>query len=229
MKSTVDVENIVDGKIPVRRTTERDNYVATVVSIVPFPIREEKPGIYPGSFIIPASENDEVVLLVVGESIYHVEIDERRSITVKCSPNDIARAIVDDYAKSNLAYSVIKKAGPGIFWLPGRYTVEQIENNHSDLLEAARMTQKNWFMELIQMADDDWEKTRQHKTISDTQRHAAKSLGMERPWLIKLQAPTMSTVNCVACQTVISPEAVICPSCNCIIDKEKWEGLNFSK
>jgi len=208
--------------------TVLDTYVATVVSIVPFPIVETKPGIYPGTFVIPAAENNVPEVLVVGESVYFVEVDDKRSIKVKCSPNDIARAIVDDYTKSNLEYSPSRDSGPGIFWLPGRVTTKQAQKDFKHELERAIMQQNNWFLALIKLADDDWEKTRQHKTISDTQRHAARTLQLDRPWLIKTEVPVASTVNCAACQSAISPEAIICPNCKCIRDMNKWKQLSFA-
>src|SRR2546422_642883 len=78
---------------------------STLVSIVPFPIIEFKPGIYPGKFEIGASKNGVPEILVIGDSIYHVEIDENRKITVDCPSEKLAASIVEDYIISNLAFS----------------------------------------------------------------------------------------------------------------------------
>src|SRR5437762_9776268 len=157
---------------------------ATLISIVPFAISEFKPGIYPGTFDIPASKNEIPEVLVIGDSVYHVEIDENRTITVKCQAADVAKAICEDYIVSNLAYSEEANAAPGLFWASGIYDTAKIYSELKNHLEEAKERQKQWFIRLVRLADDDWEKTRQHKLISDMQRFAAKSLQLERPWII---------------------------------------------
>jgi hypothetical protein len=206
----------------------KNNYQATIISVVPFPIKETKPGIYPGIFEIPAAKTERPEILLIGESIYHVEVDEgRRHLTVKCPPNDVARSVVDDYLISNLAYKE-GYAGPGIFWVPQAYSMHEVINELEEEINEARRVQKNWFIALVRMADDDWEKSRQHKTISDTQRYAAKSLGYKRDWIVEPKELERSLVNCRACQTTISPEAVVCPQCGCVMNIEAWEKLKFS-
>ena len=48
---------------------------ATVVSLLPIKITEEKPGLYPGSFHIPAVKNGDFNILHVGVSHYIVYLD----------------------------------------------------------------------------------------------------------------------------------------------------------
>lgn len=202
---------------------------STLVSIVPFPIAEMKPGIYPGFFELPASRNNNPECLVIGDSKFFVEIDENRTITVWVPSDKLAQSVVNDYITSNLAYSQEKNAAPGFFWVEGELTSEDIVKKFSTtLLEQAKRRQSNWFEELVKMADDDWEKTRQHKFISDMQRHAAKSMKLERPWLI---TPNIDSglVACIACQSLISPNAIICPSCKMIINMEKYKQLQFAE
>lgn len=201
--------------------------VATVVSIVPFKLDEFKPGIYPGQFVIPGAKDGVPEILEVGESIYFVEIDEDRTITVRCPADDVAKAIVNDYVISSLAYSTDKDAAPGIFWVPGRYDLTGILTNFSHELEAAKGRQDRWFRELVQMADDDWEKSRQHKFISDIQRFAAKSLKLERPWIINPKIE-VNVDRCFACFSVIQPEAVICPFCKAVLNMEKYKTIQFA-
>lgn len=199
---------------------------STLISIVPFPIAEFKPGIYPGFFEISASKNELPEVLVIGESIYHVEIDENRTITVKCPSEDIARSVVDDYITSNLAYSADDNAAPGLFWKPGEWNLSKILDGLKNELQEVKARQRRWFIKLVQLADDDWEKTQQHKFISDMQRHACKSLGLERPWII-IPKTTEGLTKCVACQSIISVDAVICPNCRCILNKSKYESMKF--
>lgn len=209
-------------------------YAATVISIVPFPIEENKPGIYPGHFFIPASKDNEPVVINVGESIYHVEVDEDRSITVKCPPNEIARSIVEDYVSSNLAYSEGENAAPGVMWCDGKFSVAEVKLKFAKELVDLKQTQWNWFIKLVRMADDDWEKTRRHQSISDMQRYACKALGQDRPWIIN--QPTEQAIlqqsdsmRCIACQSFISKQAILCPNCKMIIDEVKYKTLKFAE
>ena len=207
------------------------DYAATIISIVPFAIAEEKPGIYPGYFVIPASTREAPEVLNVGESIYHVEVDEGRSIVVKCSPHEIARSIVEDYVTSNLAYSENDNAAPGIFWKPGFYTKIEVIAKFSKEIKDIKERQWKWFIKLVRMADDDWEKTRQHKSISDMQRFACKALGQDRPWIIQpTEAMLMSSnqiIKCPSCMSVLQIGVVVCANCRCIIDMDKYKKLNF--
>lgn len=204
---------------------------STLVSIVPFPLREVKPGIYPGIFEVPAAKNNFPELLVIKDSIYHVEIDENRTITVTCQSENVARSVVNDYISSNLAFSVEDNSLPGLFWIPGEINVTDVMVKHTERLEQAKESQYNWFKKLVQLADDDWEKTRQHRFVSDMQRHAARALQLNRPWLINAAVPPPSegTIKCVACQSVIPSTAIICAHCKCIINMDKWKELKFAE
>ena len=203
---------------------------STIVSIVPFPIIETKPGIYPGNFRINAANStSQPELLVIGDSKYHVELDENRTITVPCDSAKVAHSIVEDYIISNLAFDREKEAAPGIFWKPGRHDLTSVTINFSSDLLQARENQQRWFTELVKIADDDWEKTRQHRAISDMQRYAAKSLGMDRPWIIVSKDVNKDIAKkCIACQSIVSIEAIVCPTCKCIIDPEKYKTLQFA-
>lgn len=200
---------------------------STLISIVPFPIAEFKPGIYPGFFEVGASNNGVPQSLIVGDSKYHVEIDENRTISVKCPSEDIARSVVDDYIVANLAYSVEEDAAPGFFWKLGAHDSESIVKNFSTDLEYHKGRQIRWFKKLVEMGDDDWEKTRQHRAISDIQRYAAKSLKLTRPWIIS-STVIEGFIKCIACQTSVDPLAIICPSCKCILNMEKYKTLQFA-
>lgn len=205
---------------------------STIVSIVPFPITEFKPGIYPGNFEIKGSKNNIPEILVISDSIYHVEIDENRTITVKCPSEDIAKSIIEDYVISNIAFDREEDAAPGIFWKAGVYDLGGVLGKLKEDLDIAKERQQRWFKKLVEMADDDWEKTRQHRSISDIQRYAAKWMNLERPWIISTiinTAPVVETVKCIACQSSISKEAIVCPQCRCILNMEKYKTIQFSE
>ena len=200
-----------------------ENNYATVVSIVPFNMEEYKPGIYPGFFQIPACV-DEPQILVVGESIHFIEVDPDRSVPVTNPPYKVAKSIVDDYISSSLQAD--STAGPGLFWKVGKYTLEMVKKECKEELEDARRRQTAWFLNLVKLADDDWEKTRQHKFISDLQRFAARALNLDRPWLIEVS--NLTTKRCPACGNNTTESIVVCPTCRCILDKEKYDTLQFA-
>lgn len=214
--------------------SSKTEYAATIVSIVPFVIEEDKPGIYPGHFVIPASVDESPQFLHVGESIYHVEVDEDRTVTVKCPPTEMARSLVEDYVKATLAYDERLEAQPGIFWMFGKISKMDLMNNNDLLerLETAKRQQYNWFKRLIEMADDDWEKTRQHRSISDTQRYAAKALKQDRPWIVSLDSIAKQVVDnsasCPVCKSRISTEAIVCPQCKAILKLEEHKKFQFA-
>jgi hypothetical protein len=200
---------------------------ATLISIVPFPIAEFKPGIYPGFFEIGASNREIPELLVISDSVYHVEIDENRTITVKCPSEDIARSVVDDYIVSNLAFSVEEDSSPGFFWKPGAHDLVSVMANFAKDLEYQKGRQIRWFKKLVATADDDWEKSRQHKFISDVQRYAAKYLKLTKPWIIS-STQEQGFIKCIACQSSVDAHAIICPNCRCILNMEKYKTLQFA-
>lgn len=200
----------------------------TIVSIVPFPIHEVKPGLFPSEYKIDAAKEGTFETLVVDDATYFVYIDmERGSLKLRCMAEDLAESIVSDFRRSCLA--VDEDSGPGMFFVREEKTKEQISRECAVLLIEARKRQISWFKRLVELADDDWEKTRQHKAISDLQRFAAKALRLERPWLIDLakQVNTMSLI-CPSCVTSIHPDSVVCPNCRVVINPDKYKQLQYA-
>lgn len=199
----------------------------TIVSLVPFELKEFKPGLFPAQYVIPAAKADDFEILVVDDAIHYVYVDmDRGNIKLKASANEIAKAVVDDFVRGCLA--VDEDAIPGLFWIEGAKDKKRITIEHVMELGAARRRQINWFKRLTEMADDDWERTRQHKAISDLQRYAAKYLKLQRPWLIDLTANMASSAVCPSCQMTIHPEVVVCPHCRLILRPEQYKKLSFA-
>lgn len=199
---------------------------STVISLFPLPITEEKPGIFPGRFTIAAS-NGEPALLVVGQSIHYVDVGEDRpQLTVTTPSFEVARSIVEDFVAAQLA--VTDEIRPGVAWVRGVVTPLELKTKHKDLVVKLKEQHKAWYLELVKLADDDWQRYHKHTVISELQRTAAQSLGYSnREWLIipaQLQSST-----CPACGTSIVPTVVVCPSCRCIIDKTKYDQMAFAK
>lgn len=200
----------------------------TVISLVPFPINEPKPGLYPGNFSIPPAKEGDFEFIVVGRSVHYVYLDEDRgSVQVPTPSNEVARSICEDYISS--LFGVEKnRAEPGIFYVDGEYrdkkTILAVAKNE---IEQAKVKQKQWFIHLVEIADDEWGKYHAHKSISDLQRFAARSLGLEREWNVDAKAE--STGFCPACKMTVQVGAMICGNCRTIIDKLAYEKAGFAQ
>lgn len=212
-----------------------DTFYCTLVSMVPFPIREEKPGLVPSVVHIPAAEKDNFVVVHVKPCFYPMYIDEARgSFNVPVPPDQLAKSIIDDFVNAQLGVDRHPEhpASPGMFFVVGKLTKEQIKKEYPDAVQEALNTQKEWFRRLVQSADDDWQRYRQHKTISDLQRHAAKSLGLERDWLVVTKDAPMTPISagktCPACFSTVHPQAIICPQCRCVMDAKAYAAMKFA-
>src|SRR5207237_6131695 len=130
-------------------------FACTVVSLVPFPIAEEKPGLIPGYFKIPASNGKVPECLTVYDARHNVYIDETRgSLGVRDAADEVARSIVEDFRSSQLGVS--DGIHPGLFWTVGAYSAMQImkftpqdseEHQRAIAKELAseNLAQKRWF------------------------------------------------------------------------------------
>lgn len=200
----------------------------TVVSIVPFEIVEAKPGLTPPVFIIPAAKNGEPELLHIGTCFHYVYIDETRgSLQVRDSPEEVARSICYDYASSQVG--VYRGAAPGIFWVPGQVSVDEVKQNHAVLLHQARIQQNRWFEKLIELADKYWARYGSKMAICDFMRDAAKSMKVDPArhlWMSELTVE--NAVDCPACGNLVKPGVIVCPACKCILDAEKYKTLQFA-
>lgn len=187
---------------------------ATIVSICPFELREEKPGLIPGVFIIPPAKEGDFNILVISDSKHTIRIPvQGNKITLTEDAHILAESIVQDRMTGQLLYR--SDCHPGLFWVPGELTKEQIVKQFPDKLQEAHLKQRNWYRALCKLADDDWNNYHQHKFISDIQRHAAKVMGLERDWL--LVDMTDGPSKCPACFTNVDPRATICYNCKTVI------------
>lgn len=204
-------------------------YASTIVSVVPFDIKEDKPGLIPNLYTIPGCRGKDFEILIVGQGHHFVYIDEDRgSLRVPTPSNEIARSLVEDYVNSQLAVEP-PEVQPGIFWVPGQLSSGEVKLLHHDRVDQVKQAQKRWFINLCKIADDDWARYHQHKCISDFQRFAAHSIGYrteEHEWLTPEVALTAD--RCPACAMAVAPQLVICPNCKCILNPEKYKELQFA-
>ncbi len=175
-KTSSDLEALLDSE-------EDLTPVATIVSVCPFDIKETKPGINPGTFQIKKAAKGDFSILVVGISKYGVYLDgDRGTLSVPELGERIAKSIVMDYVSAQFA--IDDDAKPGIFYVKGRKTKEDIVMEYAPELEAARDMQDAWFRRLIMSADDHWARFQRHNSITDLQRLAAKYMGHTAPWVL---------------------------------------------
>lgn len=194
----------------------------TVANFTPFEYVEKKPGQVPDEYIIPpATENDTIpgILHVKNtHSNLYMPLQEytyRVPIPGDVLARDIAFALVS--AKLEFEYGVSE---PAIFAVEGHHSAYAINHDFKKEVERALVKQAEWCRRLVKMADDDWQRLRQHKMITDVQRWAAKRLQLNREWrdIATPVTALLETVNCQFCGTLRLKNVAICPSCRQVVD-----------
>ena len=200
----------------------------TIVSIYPSEIDEVKNTISPGRFIIPAGSYDNPSVVVVGPSSWWREIDEEQPLLeIPVSSIQIADSIIKDYCNGILGCNM-NDAMPGLFYVPGAFTLVDIRKSYKHELDAALVRQRNWYSVLVKLADSLWARSNGNPlAISDSMRTAAKEMNLEKDWMKDFKM--VETVRCKACGSLLNPMFPVCPTCHAINDpaKAKELGLTF--
>lgn len=200
---------------------------STVVSILPKQISERKPTMQPGYFDIAPGTFENPAILVIGPSSWWREVDENQPLLeIPVSSIQVADSIVRDYENGLLACNMADQT-PGLFYVPGDYTVERIKKEHMSLLLKAQAAQKKWFLELVRIADILWSRSNGNPlSISSDARLACKELNIHnKPWLGDIQ--TAELVRCIACGSLRNQQFPICQTCKAIADPEMAKKLNI--
>ncbi len=185
-------------------------HYSTVVSLMPIALSEEKPGLRPPRYHIPAAARGDFNILHIPEATYAYYIDHHRgSLTLPEKSEIVARSIVADYIRSSILHT--EEAYPGLFWVPGKLEKEAIKTLHHKELAEARAAQDAWCNILVRAADDSWRIHHRNSAVSDVQRAAARYLGARREWLEEIRME--NTTECQFCTSVISARATVCPVC----------------
>jgi hypothetical protein len=201
---------------------------STVVSILPKYIEERKVTIQPGLFNIPPGTFNNPAILVVGPSSWWRDIDEEQPLLeLPVSSIQVADSIVKDYC-NGLHMCNMADQMPGLFYLPGEHTVDNLKKEYMPLLIAAQAKQKKWYLELVKAADILWSRSNGNPlAISSDARLACKELNIEnKPWLGDLQQAEL--VRCVACGSLRNQSFPICQTCKAIVDPELAKKLNLT-
>lgn len=200
--------------------------VATVFSLLPVEVKESKPGLYPGEYLIPpAPARGDFSLLLVHEGSHFVPQLERAPYQAVTPAREIAKSLVDDYIEGSLG--IEEDAGPGLFWAIGEYTKEKAKIELKNEIVAAEAKQNRWYVNLVRIADIEWaQHVGNHNVISTMMRHAAKHLGLEKEWLINPDQLTL--VYCPVCRNNVSVHALVCGNCQAILKPEEYKKFQFA-
>lgn len=198
-------------------------YACTVVTLLPYAIMETKPHMIPFTFNIPAADPN------AGFNVFHVEegnhfipnpFDDKINYRQVTSPAEMARSLVEDYSGALIALG--EGAGPGLFWVEGRWTIEGIKRKFAKKLAEAQAKQERWFYNLVTMADADWEKNHNILAVSDLQRHAARYLNIKKAWVDPI--PTEAN-TCPFCKSVVDPTSIKCYNCKEVINPAAYKAM----
>ena len=183
---------------------------STVVSLVPFDIREEKPGLFPPRFFIPESDMKIPSILHVSTCSHYVYLDESRGTLRVPDPSDqVARSICEDYIESQLG--VDEHAKPALFWISDEVSAGDVLMKFKDLITDKLALQKQWFLNVAMLADKDWQNYHQHNVISSFQRKCARIIGWTKEgheWMEP--QTTMNSINCPYCGVAVDKSLPIC-------------------
>lgn len=189
---------------------------STLISIYPRPVKFHNITLSPGLWRLEAGSAEEPSILVIGPSSWFRDVGpDEPLIEIVQSSVQIAASLVQDYLSGMFACNM-HDSMPGLFFIPGEWTVEKIRKEHSHLLTAAIKTQANYYRNLIRYGDALWARSNGNPlVINDETRMAAKLLGAhDKDWMKDHQNQGM--VRCFACGSFKSPDYPICTHCHSI-------------
>lgn|SRR5487761_35766 len=191
---------------------------STLISLVPFEISENKPGLFPPRYHISASDMKTPSLLKISRATHYVYLDQSRGSLPVVNPADfVAKAICEDYISSQLG--VDDESRPALFWDEDDLNVEQIMIKHKINIVRKLESQKKWFLNVVVMADNDWNKYHQHNMVSSFQRRCADILGWnpnEHEWMAPMT--TMESSTCPFCGTLVPKGFSRCGNCKEVVN-----------
>jgi|SRR6185295_3769413 len=201
---------------------------STIVSIFPKEIHEIKHTIQPGTFHLSSGSVEKPSLLIVGPSSWWKEIDEEQPLLeIPNSSIQVADSIVKDYCNGLLGCNM-SDCMPGIFWIPGSFTLIELKKSYQHLLDKAKLNQDRYFSALVKLADSLWARTNGNPlVISDDMRMAAKLLNLNtKDWMKDFSM--MQQTKCPACGSPRNSEFPVCPTCHAIVDKDRAKELGIA-
>lgn len=187
---------------------------ATIVSIFPVHIEEHKYTVQPHKFIIEPGTYEKPSLLVVGSSSWWLQPEGQPPVEILCSSVEIAEAVVNDYCRGLLGCDMEGKT-PGLFWIPKAIKLKDLMSDYKAQLDIVNQRQRNWYHELVKLADSLWSRSQNPILIWDVMRLAARELGLlNKPWIHDTIA--IEKVPCFACGSFKDAKYPVCPVCRAI-------------
>lgn len=193
---------------------------STVVSIYPMDLDERKPTTSPSRFIVPKGNYETPSILVVEGSSWWREIDEYMPLLeITHHSTQVADSIVRDYCVG-MQECNMKDQMPGLFWIPGAFSVDKIKKDFKGLLDAAKEHQKKWYLALVKSADSLWARTNGNPmAVGELMRLAARELGLEeKEWYRDIE--TVGMERCPACGSFGNPAFPVCQVCKAVKNTE---------
>lgn len=210
--------------------TQTSNARATVISFCPFPIRETKPGMFPQFYNIDKAGPKDPKIIHIADAYFFERIPGTpRKIKGWERAETIAASIVHDFNKSQLGYS--DTSCPALLWFEGKLSIPDILKTKAVEIQEALDRQKNWFVEIIRIGDDDWGQTKRHTVITNIQREACRILGVSRDWMNlenSVQEQSQNT-KCPSCGSVVMTNIAKCPSCKVILNEELYKKFKYAE
>lgn len=198
---------------------------STVVSVYPRPIKFKNVTLSPGRWFIPAGSMANPALLTIGPSSWFRDVGlDEPLIEIAQSSVQIAESLVKDWLNGIFGCNM-HDSMPGLFFVPGKYTIQKLRDEYPDLLGASIRFQLNYYRTLIKYADSLWARSNGNPlAVNDEMRLAAKELGIQdREWMKEIA--TVGMVRCFACGEFKSAEYPICKSCHTIDPNHPSAGM----
>jgi hypothetical protein len=191
----------------------------TIVSIYPKRIYDNKPMIFPGLFMMEPAKANDFEILVIGPSSWFKEMEEGQPyLEITSSSMVMAESFIKDWcAQVGVEYG---SKMPGLFYVPGSHDKNSIKALHQDKLDQAEIRQKEFFRNLVAIADVMWARTNGNPlVISEDAKLGAQYLGLtDKPWIKDFQATELRA--CLACGEFINYRFPVCRFCKAIVNPE---------
>lgn len=203
--------------------------VATIISIAPCNFNEDKASVIPKTYFIPKCEDyQNPTFFHVGDAVSFEYIDETRgNRRYPIGAYDLAKAIVSDIRNSVFGKDAEMRAWPGLAAIEGQISSRtELLKRDAALLPRLIEEQTNWYKFLVKLADDDWQKFKQHKMITSLSVFGAKALVLEREWVVDFNA---TSTKCPACMSYVDAGASICKHCLTVLNAEKYAMFQKAK
>lgn len=196
---------------------------STIVSVYPKDIKEVKHTIQPGVFHIPAGTSEKPTVVVIGPSSWWRDVNPDEPILeIPIHSIQIADSVINDYVQG--LYAAKKGiAMPGLFFVPGALSVNDVKIHHKERLATAVAMQKQWFKNLIDIADVLWSRSNGNPlAISQDMRIAARELQMvDKPWMAN--SKNLQLEPCPACGFFRDNRFPVCSNCKTVVDVKSYK------